>query len=74
MKDAYFETARQLKADNFPVVLAAVDATQNLELAKKENVGGYPTRKSTFFHYNYLKKCLLYLVRFSNSCIKQLIL
>ena len=45
MKPAFFETAKKLKEDNFPAVLAAVEATQNVDLAKREGVKGYPTRE-----------------------------
>merc|ERR1719427_86991 len=43
MKQAYTDAAFALKQEEFPGLLAAVDATQAKELAKGEGVKGYPT-------------------------------
>ena len=52
MKEAYFATAQNLKDESFPVVMAAVDAAQNVDLSKREKVGGYPTCKSSHDWFN----------------------
>nr|XP_047136402.1 probable protein disulfide-isomerase A4 isoform X1 [Hydra vulgaris] len=43
MKPAFMQAANTLKKENFPGVLAAVDATKAVELANKEGVKAYPT-------------------------------
>ena len=45
MKPEYMQAANSLKEENFPGVLAAVDATKATELSNKEGVKGYPTCK-----------------------------
>lgn len=45
LKPAFFATAKKLKEENYPTVLAAVDATQAKDIAKREGVNGYPTLK-----------------------------
>lgn len=45
MKPAYMQVAKHFKEENFPGVLAAVDATKERELVKREGVTGYPTLK-----------------------------
>jgi len=45
MKPAYMETAKKLKDDNFPGVLAAVEATKERTIAQREGTKGYPTLK-----------------------------
>ncbi|XP_065666503.1 protein disulfide-isomerase A4-like isoform X2 [Hydra vulgaris] len=45
MKPAFMQAANTLKEENFPGVLAAVDATKAVELANKEGVKAYPTCK-----------------------------
>lgn len=45
MKPAYMEAASLLKEQEVGGVLAAVDATKEVELGKKYNVNGYPTIK-----------------------------
>ena len=49
MKPAFFATAKKLKEENFPTVLAAIDATQAKDIAKREGVTGYPTCKFSNF-------------------------
>ena len=43
MKQAYVDAAFALKQEEFPGLLAAIDATKAKELAKGEDVKGYPT-------------------------------
>jgi len=45
MKPAYSEAAQELQNKNARSVLAAVDCTKEKSLAKKFDIGGYPTSK-----------------------------
>lgn len=47
MKPAFLELATKLKAEESPVVVAAVEATTNRDLAKRELVKAYPTCKNS---------------------------
>ena len=55
MKPAYAETAKRLKEQKFPGVLAAIDATKNNEISLKEGVKGYPTCKFRFKNLPYFR-------------------
>lgn len=46
MKPAFTELATKLKNEGSPVVIAAVEATTNRELGKRELVKAYPTCKN----------------------------
>lgn len=49
MKAAYMESAKLLKEDHYPGILAAIDATLARDIAKEEGVQGYPTCKMFIF-------------------------